>query len=521
MTMKRTIVFLLLLMCVSAVWAQKKKTNNKEPQEKKEKTTTEKEKKNEPSNLKATPSNMWEVGVHGGYLFASTDITTKGGYGAGVHVRKALDYIFSLRGEAIYGKTDGEVIYTPEIARSFSNDWLSGNVMGIININSLRFNKPVRPVNLYVGAGIGVNYFQVQTTRESSDTLDRRPDTINYEREIHPQVGAMVGIAFRLGKRFNVALEHQANFPLGARADLIDGFDRDETGARTGFGDILQYSSVRLNFNIGGGAKNSEPLYWINPLENVLADISEMKKNQDVAIKDSDGDGVIDAIDQEPSTAPDIPVDTKGRTLDSDRDGVPDHKDKEPYNPPRAKETVNNEGIVTNPNAAERPGGAGGAGGGVSEDRVREIVTEELSKYNLNEGGAIGVADWFLPMIHFGTDSYTIKYSDYGTLSGIARMLKGNAKLRLVITGFTDQTGPEETNRRLSYLRAQTVIDHFVETHGIGRGRLVLQWKGPEEALVPKNASYMNRRVEFRVATGEDVEMDPPTGVEAKKKDGY
>ncbi|MBK7873772.1 MAG: hypothetical protein IPJ74_25500 [Saprospiraceae bacterium] len=55
----------------------------------------------------------------------------------------------------------------------------------------------------------------------------------------------------------------------------------------------------------------------------------------------------------------------------------------------------------------------------------------------------------------------------------------------------------------------------------LGRGRLVIQWKGQQEALVPSASSYMNRRVEFRVAAPEDVEMDPPSGTTVKKKDGY
>jgi len=51
-----------------------------------------------------------------------------------------------------------------------------------------------------------------------------------------------------------------------------------------------------------------------------------------------------------------------------------------------------------------------------------------------------------------------------------------------------------------------------VNNHGIGRGRLVLQWKGESDLLVPAGNSYMNRRVEFRVAQSDDIEMDPPRG---------
>lgn len=521
MTVKRTIILMLLLAVTVAGWAQKTKKNNTSSKDKEKKEKTSPAKETESTDYKATPNNMWEVGVHGGYLFAASDVATQGGYGAGLHLRKSLDYIFSIRGEALYGNTSGTAY---DSLRNYENNWVSGTVFGLFNLNSLRWNKPYRSMALYLGAGAGANYFETQFSRP--DSLDRKIFiTKTIPREITPHVAVAAGISFRVGKRFNVGLDHQVTFPLGSRGDLIDGLDRDEKGERTGFGDMMQYSNLRLNFNIGNSSKNSEPLYWINPLDIVLKDVSDMKKNQDMAMKDSDGDGVIDAIDQEPNTPPDVEVDTKGRVLDSDRDGVPNHKDKEPYNPPRSGEVVNNEGIIEVYNPEERtigaPAGVGGmSGSSVTEDRVRAIVKEELQKYNLNES-AEGVADWFLPMIHFGISSYAIKYSDYGTLAGIARMLKSNSKMRLVVTGFTDQTGPQETNDLLSYQRAKSVLDHFVSNHGISADRLVLQYKGQEEALVPASASYMNRRVEFRVASAEDVGMDAPSGADSKKKDGY
>jgi len=474
------------------------------------------EKSNGASNSKPTPSNMWEIGAHGGYMFMTGDVPSKSGYGAGLHVRKSLDYIFSLRGEALYGTFNGTAF---DSLRNFETDWLSATVMGLINLNSLRWNQPVRKFSLYVGAGAGANYYETTTIRKSEDPLNRFPDTTMLDREITPHVAVGAGFAIRLGQRFNIGIDHQATIPVGSRADLLDGFDRDENGERTGFGDILQYTSLRINFNIGNASKNSEPLYWINPLDVVLNDVQKSTKSQAIALEDSDADGVIDAIDQEPDTPPDVPVDTKGRTLDSDRDGVPDFRDREPYNPPRAGESVSADGVIENPNPAVRPGMAGGAGGGVTEERVREIVGEMLSDYQLTES-ANSVADWFLPMIHFGNEAYNVKYSDYGTLAGIARMMKNNPQMRLVVTGHTDATGPEDANDILSYQRAKSVIEHLVQNHGIGRGRLVLHWKGQTEALVPTSSSYMNRRVEFRVASPEDVEMDPPSG-SGGTKDGY
>lgn len=88
--------------------------------------------------------------------------------------------------------------------------------------------------------------------------------------------------------------------------------------------------------------------------------------------------------------------------------------------------------------------------------------------------------------------------------------MKANPNIKLVVTGFTDATAQKTYNDNLSYLRAKEIIDHFVVNHGIGRGRLILQWKGEENLLVPNNNSYMNRRVEFSLATPSDIEMDPP-----------
>ena len=146
---------------------------------------------------------------------------------------------------------------------------------------------------------------------------------------------------------------------------------------------------------------------------------------------------------------------------------------------------------------------------------MKELIDQSLQNYQLTDNRTTA-AEWFLPMIHFATDAYVIKYSDYGNLASVARTLRSNPNLRLVVTGFADATGTENYNKQLSYNRAKAVIDHLVTNHGVGRGRLVLQWKGSQEGLVPTNSSYMNRRVEFRVAGPGDYEMDPPSG-----KDGY
>ena len=478
---KRTILFAVILGLSFNLFAQKKKGDNK---------------------TKYTPASMWEVGAHGGYLFVAGDVGSEPGFGFGFHIRKATDYIFSIRADLLAGQMNGAST-NPD--RDFTTNYYSGTIFGVIGINNFKWDTRVRKINLYGMIGAGANNYMVEVTNE---LVGRLPFEVDGKVNPHTTVGA--GFAYRVSKRSNIGVEHQASILFGRRSDFLDGIEDDGLGNRTPFRDILNYTSLHLNLNIGDESKQEEPLYWLNPLDVVINDLEGLKKqNKEVAFVDTDEDGVIDAIEEEPNKPPNARVDTKGRTLDSDRDGIADHLDQQPYYTPRPGEKVNSQGVVENPISY--------GGGGVTEERVKELIDEALSDYQLNQPSN-SVADWFLPMIHFGANSRTIKYSDYGTLAGIARMLNSNPSLRLVVTGFTDATAAETYNDQLSYDRAFAVIDHLVTKHNVDRNRLVLHWKGESDALInTTSSSYMNRRVEFRVARNE-MEMPPPASINAKPK---
>src|SRR5215216_3423670 len=56
-------------------------------------------------NFPAKPRNQWEVGVKVGTVNISGDVRSRiPNFGFGVHVRKALGYLFSLRLEYMYGQ---------------------------------------------------------------------------------------------------------------------------------------------------------------------------------------------------------------------------------------------------------------------------------------------------------------------------------------------------------------------------------------------------------------------------------
>lgn len=59
------------------------------------------------SKFPSKPKDMWELGVHGGYLQYAGDVNSQPGYAFGLHVRKSMGYVFSVRVNAMYGVAYG------------------------------------------------------------------------------------------------------------------------------------------------------------------------------------------------------------------------------------------------------------------------------------------------------------------------------------------------------------------------------------------------------------------------------
>ncbi|MCR9287553.1 MAG: OmpA family protein [Bacteroidetes bacterium] len=438
----------------------------------------------------ATPPHMWEVGVNTGTLISFGDIDFVPGFGAGVHVRKALDYVFSLRADAQFGQFKGD-----DAERTHTTNFKVGSLQMLMSLNNLVWNTDAkRMFNMYLLMGAGMNSF---STKVNGTGL--RPA----ENSWVSQLEAGGGFAFRVTDRFNIGIESKLYVLLGAgfRADLIDGLDQADN-------DIPTYTSIRMNFNIGDADEKSEPLYWINPMDVVLKDISELKARPTFDLTDSDDDGVVDMLDREQNTPKGAPVDTRGIALDSDGDNVPDYRDREPYS--RPNQAVDMNGVAINQIEEEI----------LTEEKVRDIISEVLRNEGIKDvkNSTDAIVDWFLPMIHFEADGIQVRKADFGNLASISKILQSHPNIRLVVTGYTDKTASNTYNDVLSYNRAKNVIDHLVKSHSIPRNRLILQYSGEEATLVPESgSSFMNRRVEFRVAIQGDIEMMEPNKKPKKK----
>lgn len=92
-----------------------------------------------------SPGSGFEVGLRGG-LFQILGEVKRGGpdsvgglsnYGFAGSLRFALDNIFSLRAEFLYGKAAGNSDGLNPSLRGFTSTWMSGSMWGLINLNSL------------------------------------------------------------------------------------------------------------------------------------------------------------------------------------------------------------------------------------------------------------------------------------------------------------------------------------------------------------------------------------------------
>ena len=140
-----------------------------------------------------------------------------------------------------------------------------------------------------------------------------------------------MGVSRKITKRINVGIEHQVFL---SDNDYLDGIKFRTALDQTNNVDIGHYTHIRIGINLGNFKKVTEPLYWLNPMDQLFNDVNNVKNNSQLDLTDEDNDGVIDIIDLELDTQEDCPVDTRGIILDSDGDGVVDCEDREPYSRP-------------------------------------------------------------------------------------------------------------------------------------------------------------------------------------------
>jgi len=102
--------------------------------------------------------------------------------------------------------------------------------------------------------------------------------------------------------------------------------------------------------------------------------------------------------------------------------------------------------------------------------------------------------------IYFDVNKDVVKPESYGTLKGIADVLKENPTVRVKIIGHTDSDGADASNLDLSKRRGASVKAELVKNFGIDAARLESDGLGETKPVAPNDTpsnKAMNRRVEF------------------------
>jgi OOP family OmpA-OmpF porin len=103
--------------------------------------------------------------------------------------------------------------------------------------------------------------------------------------------------------------------------------------------------------------------------------------------------------------------------------------------------------------------------------------------------------------LFFDFNKYELKEKSLTELDKVIRFLNENPKIRVEISGHTDNAGSPSYNLSLSQKRSQSVAN-YLTSHGIEGTRMIQKGYGADRPLKPNDTEenrQINRRIEFRV----------------------
>ena len=278
---------------------------------------------------------------------------------------------------------------------------------------------------------------------------------------------------------------------VGGGGGYLASQDPNEDGKYAAVGAVIGY--------VVGGIIGSQT----NKCEKVA--VAEQVKDVD-----SDGDGVVDRLDQCPDTPAGAKVDYKGCPVDTDKDGVYDYQDECPDTPAGVR--VDSKGCPYDSDqdgvydyqdkCPGTPAGVKVDSTGCPLDTDKDGVPDYEDKCpGTPEGAKVDARGcWVLEGVNFDTNKATIKAVSYPVLDEVVNVLKENPALKLEIQGYTDSVGAEKYNQRLSEKRAKSVYEYFVKK-GVNSSQLTYKGYG-EAAPIASNDTdegrAKNRRVELK-----------------------
>lgn len=472
----------------------------------------------------AKPRNQWELGLQVGTFGISGDVRNRfPGLGAAIHARKALGYVFSLRGQLGFGTTKG-LNFQPSTFFGKNPAWVSNgyqagtdhvfynyktnvydlSIQGVVTLSNIRFHKAKSSFNIYAFGGLGgmiydtkidaldgngnsyaaqfnTIYAKYQSTtdgfgyknrkdikKDLKDVLDGKYETTGQVDASQPKlfkkpfrfIGVVgAGVQFKLNKKFSLALEDKLTIP---KTDLLDGQQWQENGA------------------VGiGGAVNATAQSRDYDTYNFLS----LGINMAIGNKSVEPLWWLNPLDYAYNEV------NKPRHMklpkpvldDADGDGITDQFDQEPNTPAGAP--VDSHGVSRDTD-----------GDGVPDYKDKELVTptqcqpvdadgvgkcpppaccDSLQKL-IEEGGIRGkckIGD--LPSVTFRAKSITLSNDAKALLASAAQKIKDNPDCKIAVIGYCASSKSEQ---QLSWDRVNAVISYLVDKEGINQDRFIFKY---------------------------------------------
>ena len=392
----------------------------------------------------------------------------------------------------IYGRAQDIVYY------NYKTNVQDISLQGIFTVNNIRFHKNKTGIIIYGGGGVGGTLYEtkINARNEATNTnysgvfktiytryvvqpnlyknrkailkdlraaMDNTYETSadghtfattgfsgsgvrpgSGKKTFKPSGTVLAGVAFKLGKRINLAIEDRWTF---VKDDLLDGQRWQEhaigDAVLTRDFDSYNYASIGLNFNLGG--KSTEPLYWLNPMDYAYSELNNPNhsRQKPANCEDADGDGVCDFLDKEPNTPAGCPVDTHGVTRDTDGDGVPDCKDKQLITPTECQ-PVDADGIGKCPEPA----------------CCKEAGTRTIESTSCPAS---------YPSLTFKGNGCSLSSDNSAMLNGIAKTMKDNPTCNITISGYSETS---KASQEVCNCRTKAIVKYLTEKEGISADRI-------------------------------------------------
>jgi len=237
-------------------------------------------------NFPAKPRSQWELGLKVGTPMVNGDVDPSyPGIGFGIHARKSLGYLVSLRGEYTYGVARGvgpTYISVPALLNTAWTNYPAGKLYynyktsvhefalnTVISLNNISFHRAEPKVLLYGLVGAGFMFYNTNVDALNGTTpyaftagmtkanvramldgsYETKATTTGSKLKTTTNVG--FGASFKISNKVNVSLEERI---VILNDDLLDGvkyyYPIAGTPVVSNRNDLYNFLSFGLNINL-------------------------------------------------------------------------------------------------------------------------------------------------------------------------------------------------------------------------------------------------------------------------------